>query len=185
MLKLTVKERVMGGVPVVEVTPEGWHEDGRRLLYPMSARSTLFSSGLMARATGMRVISIDYTLAPQAKWRRLMEQVTGVYKTLLKSGITPNGVGIYGDSAGGSIAAGMVLKLRDEGIAMPGALLLWSPWSDVSMIGDTYQTLADWDPLLTVDGLIASAAAYAIPAEQKTPMSPLSTVITRRDFRLR
>jgi acetyl esterase/lipase len=123
----------------------------------------------MAKATGMRVISIDYTLAPQAKWRRLMEQVTGVYKTLLESGITPNGVGIYGDSAGGSIAAGMVLKLRDEGIAMPGALLLWSPWSDVSMIGDTYQTLADWDPLLTVDGLIASAAAYAIPAEQKTP----------------
>jgi len=181
MLGVSVTERKIAGVPVLEVTPAGWRDDGRLLIYThgggftsLSAHSTLFSSGLMANATGLRVLSIDYTLAPHAKWRTVMDQVTSVYRSVLKMGTQPTSIGLYGDSAGGSIAAGMVLKLRDESTPMPGALILWSPWSDVTLTGDTYQTLAAWEPMLTIPSLTASAAAYALPTEQKNPyVSPV------------
>lgn len=47
---------------------------------------------------------------------------------------------MYGDSAGGGLVAGSVLKMRDQGLGMPAALVLWSPWTDVTGVGDTYFT---------------------------------------------
>lgn len=51
-----------------------------------SARSTLVSSAPMNRATGLRVISVDYTTAPFAKWKQIQEQVVSVFKALLDQG---------------------------------------------------------------------------------------------------
>lgn len=53
---------------------------------------------------------------------------------------------MFGDSAGGGLAAGAILKMRDEGLGMPAALVLWSPWTDVTGTGDTYFTLRNYDP---------------------------------------
>jgi acetyl esterase/lipase len=179
--KVEAVPTILGGVPVLTVTPQGWKDDGRLLIYvhggaftSFSARSTLFSSALMANRTGLRVISVDYTLAPQQRWQATTDQVVSVYRTLLKQGRRAASIGIFGDSAGGSIAAGSVLKLRDQGVRMPGAVILWSPWSDVTFTGDTYRTLADYDPLLNSRGLGPAAAAYADPADQKNPyVSPV------------
>lgn len=179
--KVEVAPGVLGGVPVLTVTPQGWKDDGRLLVYvhgggftSLSARSTLFSSALMANRTGLRVISVDYTLAPQQRWQATTDQVVSVYLALLKQGRRAASIGIFGDSAGGSIAAGSVLKLRDQGVRMPGAVVLWSPWSDVTSTGDSYRTLADHDPLLSSRSLGPSAAAYADPVDQKNPyVSPV------------
>ena len=122
----------------------------------------------------MRVVSVDYTPAPAARWRAITDQVIAVYRAILKSGHNPGEIGMWGDSAGGSIVAGANLKLRDQGLAIPAALVLWSPWSDVSMAGDTYTTLAAADPLLDAADLTRSAAAYADPVDQKNPyVSPV------------
>jgi acetyl esterase/lipase len=178
---VTTTDLKLGDVPVVSVAPENWTDDGRALIYvhgggftAMSAHSSLFTSALMAARTGLKVIAIDYTIAPQAHWGQITDQVIAVYRALLASGQKPHGVGIWGDSAGGSIVAGSVLKLRDAETPMPGALVLWAPWADVSMAGDTYATLADFDPSLSVESLKASAAAYANPSDQKNPyVSPV------------
>lgn len=45
---------------------------------------------------------------------------------------------MYGDSAGGGLIAGSVLKMRDERIGIPAAIMLWSPWTDVTGSGDSY-----------------------------------------------
>jgi acetyl esterase/lipase len=177
----TATDLKLGDVPVVSVTPANWTDDGRILVYvhgggftAMSAHSSLFTSALMAARTGIKVISVDYTIAPQAHWGQITDQVIAVYRAILSSGQKPRGVGIWGDSAGGSIVAGSVLKLRDAGMSMPGALVLWAPWADVSMTGDSYTTLAEFDPTLSVESLKASAAAYADPADQKNPyVSPV------------
>ncbi|TWB18374.1 acetyl esterase/lipase [Nitrospirillum amazonense] len=178
---VTVEASLIGGVPTLTITPKDWVDDGRLLIYvhgggftSLSARSTLFSSGLMANRSRMRVISVDYTLAPQQRWQGTTDQVAAVYRALLTQGRLPQGIGIFGDSAGGSIVAGTVLKLRDAGTPLPGAVLLWSPWSDVTATGDTYRTLASFDPALSMDRLALSAAAYADPADQKNPyVSPV------------
>ena len=82
---------------------------------------------------------------------------------------------VYGESAGGGLAAGAVLKMRDQGLGMPAAVVLWSPWSDITETGDSYATLKEADPLLYYPGNLKHCAdAYAAPADQKHPyVSPV------------
>ncbi len=175
-------ERKLGGIPVLEIKPRNWKDNGKLMVYThggaytiASAESTLGSSALMAETTGLRVISIDYTLAPHARWQQITDQVVNVFKALREQGYAMKDMAIYGDSAGGSLAAGSVLKMRDKGIGMPAAVVLWSPWSDITDTGDSYSTLKHADPAYIYDKqLKQSAYAYADPKDQKHPyVSPV------------
>jgi monoterpene epsilon-lactone hydrolase len=53
---------------------------------------------------------------------------------------------MFGDSAGGGLIASSILKMRDEGLGMPAAVVLWSPWLDLTGNGDTYFTLTSTEP---------------------------------------
>ena len=129
----------------------------------------------MARATVLRVISVDYTTAPFAKWKEIQEQVVSVFKDLNKQGFAMKDIVLYGDSAGGGLAASTVLNLRDRGMGMPAAVVLESPWVDISDAGDTQRTLEYTDPLLHYDPLLkTSAIAYADGLKLTDPrVSPL------------
>jgi monoterpene epsilon-lactone hydrolase len=82
---------------------------------------------------------------------------------------------MFGESAGGGLVAGSVLKMRDKGLGMPAAVVLWSPWLDLTGSGDTYFTLENEDLFLSYDSLLKNAAdAYAAPGDQKNPyVSPI------------
>ncbi|MFI4850172.1 MAG: alpha/beta hydrolase [Gimesia chilikensis] len=177
-----ITPRKLGGVPVLDIKPKGWQESGEVLVYThggaytmYSARSRLMSAVPMAGETGFRVISVDYTLAPVGKWQEVTDQVVTVIQTLIKEGHSLKEIAIYGESAGGGLAAGTVLKLRDKGLGMPAAVVLWSPWADITETGDTYTTLQQADPLLYYPkNLKHCADAYADPADQKHPyVSPV------------
>lgn len=129
----------------------------------------------MAERTGLRVISIDYTLAPHAQWQEITDQVITVFKELKKAGYSMQDIAIYGDSAGGGLAAGAVLKMRDGGMEMPAAVVLWSPWADITETGDSYVTLKAAEPQYIYEKHLKPAAdAYAAPKEQKNPyVSPV------------
>ena len=182
MNKVTVKELELGGVPVLDIRPESWADNGKVLVYThggayviFSARSTLPSSAPMCKSTGLRVISIDYTLAPHANWREIQEQVMNVFKALLKEGYSMNDIAIYGDSAGGGLAISTVLNLREAGMGMPAAIVLLSPWADISDAGDSAVTLRDADPTLSYENLLKnSALAFADGLSLTDPrVSPL------------
>ncbi|MGI9518074.1 MAG: alpha/beta hydrolase [Pirellulaceae bacterium] len=177
-----ITPRTLGGVPVLDIQPDGWRESNKVLVYThggaytlYSAESTLTSSVPVAHDTGLRVISIDYTLAPHARWNEITDQVISVMQALVDEGHRLEDIAIYGDSAGGGLAAGVVLKMRDQGIGMPAAVVLWSPWSDITDDGDTYVTLLDHDPVLVYhNSLDRCADAYANPEDQKHPyVSPV------------
>jgi acetyl esterase/lipase len=176
-LRPTVSDLTLGGVPVVKLVPRGVAPGPELLIYVhgggytmFSAHSTLAGAAEMADAAGLPVYSVDYTVAPRGTWHTAPDQVIAVYRALLQQGHAPHAIGLFGDSAGGGLVAGAVLKLRDEGIKMPGALILMSPWSDITPTGDTYATLAAADPLLTEYSLKPGADAYAAPADQKNPI---------------
>ena len=178
-----ITETKLGGVNVLDIKPKNWHDNGKVLVYThggaytlLSANSTLSSSVLAADATSLRVISIDYTVAPFSKWNQTTDQVISVIQALKdQQGYSLDDIAIYGDSAGGGLATGSVLKMRDGGMGMPAAVVLWSPWTDVTQNGDTYFTLKDADPLLTNNQLLKNSAdAYANPIDQKNPyVSPV------------
>jgi acetyl esterase/lipase len=63
-----------------------------------------------------------------------------VLQGLHKAGTPLASIAVFSDSAGGSLVSGSVLRMRDEGLGTPGAVVLWSPWSDITENGDTYQT---------------------------------------------
>lgn len=171
-----VSEIALGGVPVLKVVASGGATKSGALVYVhgggftnLSARSSLDGAALMAAKSGYTVYSVDYTTAPAAKWNTITDQVIAVYQQVLSQGVPASQVGVFGDSAGGAIAAGSLLKLRDQGGPMPAAVLLQSPVSDLTASGETFHTLAAFEPALDVDYALARVAQYAPAEDQADP----------------
>jgi epsilon-lactone hydrolase len=178
----SIVERKLGGVPVLDCKPKGWKESKKLVVYVhggaytmASARSSLVKSVPAGDATGYRIVSVDYTVAPHAKWQQVTDQVVAVVQALLQEGHTLKDIGLFGDSAGGGLAPGATLKMRDRKLGMPAAIVLWSPWSDITDTGDTYVTLKHAEPTYLYETILKpAAAAYADPKDQKHPyVSPV------------
>jgi monoterpene epsilon-lactone hydrolase len=176
----TSKKDNLGGVPVVEIASENWKENGKVLVYVhgggyVTGGPGFGLGGWVSGETGLRIISIGYTLAPEAKWDQISDEVVSVLHAVEEQGYAAKNIAVLGDSAGGGLAAGAILKMRDRGFGIPGALVLWSPWADITETGDTYVTLKRADPLLDYKVLLKKAAdAYADPRDQKNPyVSPV------------
>lgn len=168
-LQPTVDTIFINGVRAIDIKPKDYKESDKVLLYihggayvVFTADVTLASSAPLADLSGYRIISLDYTLAPQAKFEQITDEFIKFYQGVIDMGYDPKNISIYGDSAGGGLAAGGVLKARDLGMPMPSSLVLWSPWADIDEIGDSYYTLADNDPNLVYKGFLDHCAlAYA------------------------
>jgi acetyl esterase/lipase len=183
----TLIDRKLGGTPVLEIRPRGWKDNGKLLVHihggswvSYSPRSTIDSSAPVADRTGLRIVSIDYTLAPRAQWKQVQDEIVAVIRALTKEGIALRNVAIYGESAGGNLTAAVTLKLRDLGLGMPAAVVLWSPCTDFADTGDTRITLRAAEPTYLYDRHLRPAMlAYADPNDWRNPyVSPV-----RADFR--
>jgi acetyl esterase/lipase len=172
-LGVTYSSDTIAGIPVLRIMPKNAAADGRVLVYVHgggwvggSVKSTFVSPANFAVATGLPVISIDYTLAPEMDFRGITGQVAAVYRALLTQGHKSRQIGMFGDSAGGNIVPGTTLRLRDEGVALPGALVLLSPCVDLGDDGDTRTTLASVDPVLDQQDMLHKVMlAYRGPNE--------------------
>jgi monoterpene epsilon-lactone hydrolase len=80
-----------------------------------------------------------------------------------------NNIAMIGDSAGGGITLGSILKMHDSGIGVPAAIVVFSPNTDLTLNGDTLFTLKDADPILNVSSIKNPIAAYADPSDHKIP----------------
>ena len=180
--KPTLRRLALNGVPALEIKPKGWRENKKILVYAHggcyvfgTANSSLDAIVPLAHEVGIRAISIDYTTAPFAKWNDITDQIIKVVSTLVSQGYKMNDIALFGDSAGGGLVAAVTLKMRDKGMRLPAALLLWSPWTDVTETGDTYTTLKNEDPWYVYDLFSKPCAnAYADARDQKHPyVSPV------------
>jgi acetyl esterase/lipase len=114
----------------------------------------------LARAARVRVLQIDYRLAPEHACPAAIEDATQAYRWLLQQGMAPRQIAIGGDSAGGGLALATLIEIRDCGLDWPAAGFMISPWFDMALSGESIRTRAQIDPLSSYEGLYAAAQLY-------------------------
>ncbi|MBY0366324.1 MAG: alpha/beta hydrolase, partial [Burkholderiaceae bacterium] len=152
---VTYKSDVLSGVDALWALPVG-ADTKKVILYTHgggfavgSAASHRKLAGHLAKHLGVTAVVIDYRRAPEHPFPAQIEDATAVYKELLSRGFKPTDITTSGDSAGGNLAIATVLKLRADGVALPGAVIAFSPWLDMEHVGKTLQTNAATDALVS------------------------------------
>ena len=84
----------------------------------------------LARIMGMRVLLVDYRLAPDYPFPAALDDCITAYLWLLKQDISAQNIVVAGDSAGGNLTITMLMKLRDSGNSLPAAAACLSPVTD-------------------------------------------------------
>lgn len=140
------------GVPCEWVTPKNSRAD-RVLLYLHGGGFVFGLTPLhlpmgadLAGKLGMRVLMVDYRLAPDYPYPAALEDCVTAYEWLLKQGVLAQHIGVAGDSAGGNLTLTTMLKLRDSGTPLPAAAACLSPVTDLTT--KDHQRPGFEDPLL-------------------------------------
>ena len=140
-----------GGVPALMLTPEHCKSD-RVLQYThgggyvfCSAASHRRLAGHIAKAIGCRALVLDYRLAPEHPHPAPVNDAIAAYRWLLAQGIQPQHIAFSGDSAGGGLVLGALVKARDEGLPQPAGAVPLSPWTDMEATGESMLTRAALD----------------------------------------
>ncbi|MCC6488792.1 MAG: alpha/beta hydrolase [Candidatus Hydrogenedentes bacterium] len=125
----------------------------------------------LARAGGVRALSVGYRLAPEHPFPAAVDDAVTAYRWLLSNGIPPQRIILSGDSGGGGLALAALLKLKDDGETLPAAAVCLSPWTDLAITGASVVQKAADDPMLTPDELYRYAAGYLGGADHTNPLS--------------
>ena len=125
---------------------------------------------------GADVLSVDYRVAPEHPFPAALEDAAAGYRWLLEEkGYEPEKIVIAGDSAGGGLALSLVLYLKDQGLPLPGGIITMSPWADVTLSGESYESKYEIDPLFgnSRENMLYQCS-YIGDADPKNPyLSPL------------
>ena len=133
----------------------------------------------MSRASGARVLGIDYRLAPEVTFPAPVEDSIAAYRWLLSNGIDPKKIVIAGDSAGGGLVVSALVALRYLGEPMPAAGICISPWVDMEALGESYITKAEEDPVGSRDMIHFMAGMYLGSSDPRAPLaSPIYADLT-------
>lgn len=125
---------------------------------------------------GADVLTPDYRVAPEHPFPAALEDAVFAYRWLLEEReYQPSQIVLAGDSAGGGLALALCHYAKDHGLPLPGGILLMSPWTDLTLQGDSYETNYEIDPLFgnSKENMIYQCS-YIGNADPKHPyLSPL------------
>lgn len=128
---------------------------------------------VLAAATGCRVFSAAYRLAPEHPFPAAVEDAYTAYRHLLDSGLTPGEIVLCGESAGGGLCFALTHKLKQLGLSVPRAIVGISPWTDLTLSGASCRANRRNDPSLRYDMLASYARMYAADDLKNPLVSPL------------
>lgn len=114
----------------------------------------------LALAVDRPLFALDYRLAPEHPYPAQLDDALAALRWLETTGVPRTHVVIAGESAGGNLALALALALRDRGEPQPTALVLVSPWLDLTSSHDSHRRNLPFD-YGTPDMLRAQARLFA------------------------
>ena len=177
---VTVSQRVLGGIPVVDIVVAATHESdvilyfhgGGYVLGSASASVGLASD--LGRHAKARAISVDYRLAPEHPHPIAVDDALSAYRGLLEEGQSASQIAVAGESAGAGLTLAALIAARNAGLPLPCAAVLMSPWADLTLSGASMTNRAAVDPVLSAAALRKRADDYAGIQDRAAPLiSPL------------
>lgn len=177
--KAAVEPRDANGAKVFDILPEGVAADSRGVVLELHGGALILCGGEMCQIMGVgtagrlqrRVWSVDYRMPPEHPYPAALDDAVAAYRALLDVR-SPEEIIVSGGSAGGNLAAALILRARDEGLPLPAGLILGTPEVDLTESGDSFQTNNGVDPGLT--SLMPVNLLYADGHELRHPyLSPL------------
>ncbi len=124
--------------------------------------------GRLAIACQIKVLAIDYRLAPEHPFPAALEDTLSAYHWLLSQGYDPATTVVAGDSAGGGLALATLLSLRDSKASLPACAVCLSPWLNLTCISETSNN--NNDPILNPAVLSVFARYYAGETDAANPL---------------
>lgn len=175
--------REVSGWPVYEVSPPGESADA-----PADRRAVYLHGGVysfeidpfhwrliadLALASGSTVIVPIMPLSPEGTASTVVPGVADLVAAQVEQ-VGASQVSVIGDSSGGGMALAVAQVLRDRGVAPLGAVVLISPWLDISGTDPRLAEIEPRDPWLAVPGTHAAGALYRAELDETDPMvSPI------------
>jgi len=170
----------IGGVPALWVGAPALATTKGTLLYlhggawtvhlPFTYRKFV---GSLVAATGMRVLLVDYRLAPECAFPAATDDCLAVYRDFVQATGRPPLV-IAGDSAGGNLTLVTLMQARDAGLPLPTCAVLLSPATDLTMSGPSMRYNAEADPMFGTGAGDLLLGTYCPGVDRAQPLiSPL------------
>ncbi|WP_128892284.1 alpha/beta hydrolase [Erythrobacter sp. HKB08] len=177
--QFVVEKKDHGGIPVYRLTPRSgasdWHIvylHGGGYVNPMHAVHWGVLRAL-GEATGATITLPLYPLAPEHDYKPGRDLVLGIYDQI-RSENPQAKIALAGDSAGGNFALGTAIRLREAGKQQADALVLFSPWMDLTLADERARAVEEHDIMLGVDRLRICGEMWAGEDDpSRVDLSPL------------
>ena len=125
----------------------------------------------LAQLTQTNALVVDYRLAPEHPFPAGLDDCLASFDYLAGMGVEPHKIVVAGDSAGGNLTLALLVARRDRGLPLPVAI---SPATDLSGVGESYDSRADVDPFFGHQELGHVSEYYAVDHPLDEPLiSPL------------
>jgi epsilon-lactone hydrolase len=151
-----IEVRDVGPCPLYVVTPEGVTDDDRRVFFDIHGGAWVLGGGELCKRTTIasanavraRTWSVDYRMPPDHPFPTPLDDCLSAYRLLLDER-RPSEIIVGGTSAGGNLAAALILKARDEGLPPPAAVIFNTGAFDLTGSGDSWRVNDGLDNVLS------------------------------------
>lgn len=176
-------ETTANAIPAMWAIPKGADQSrvllcshgGGYVVGSMYSHRKLF--GHIAKAVNCRALIVHYGRAPENPHPGPVNDMIAAYRWLLEDEhVAPEHIAFTGDSAGGALALTTVAAARDKGLALPVASMPMSPWAGLDTSGNSYDTNAERDALVSRDTTNALGPLFIGDGDPQNPLAnPLYT----------
>ncbi|WP_028921988.1 alpha/beta hydrolase [Pseudonocardia acaciae] len=167
----------VAGLPAMWAVPKGAAHDrvllsvhgGGNVSGSIYTHRKLFAH--LAKAVGARALLTEYRQRPHPE---PLDDTVTAYRWLLDQGVRPEHIALVGDSFGGGLSLTSMLRARELGLPTAAAIMLISPWVDMTVGNQTFETNDATDPFFKKQTVQWLADKFLNGVDPKEPLvSPL------------